>query len=60
LNPDPGCYHRRRVRIDLVLSTNRTYRAAVARGRPFASYAPTALAQLAALVPAELGATVRA
>lgn len=48
------------MRIDLVLSTNQTYRDAVARGRPFASYAPTTLSLLGALVPPELGATVRA
>jgi len=47
------------MRIDLVLSTNQTFRDAVARGRPFASYAPTTLSLLAALVPPELGATVR-
>jgi radical SAM superfamily enzyme YgiQ (UPF0313 family) len=47
------------LKIDLVLSTNRSWRRAVARGKPYRSYAPTTLAQLAALVPPELGATVR-
>jgi radical SAM superfamily enzyme YgiQ (UPF0313 family) len=47
------------VRIDLVLSTNAGWRRAVARGKPYTSYAPTTLATLAALVPPDLHAEVR-
>jgi radical SAM superfamily enzyme YgiQ (UPF0313 family) len=46
------------VKIALVLSTNRTYRDAVERGRPYSSYAPTTLIRLASLVPPELHAAV--
>lgn len=47
------------MKIDLVLSTSRSYRNAVERGRPYRSYAPLTLTQLAALVPEELDARVR-
>jgi radical SAM superfamily enzyme YgiQ (UPF0313 family) len=47
------------LKIGLVLSTNASYRRAVARGRPYRSWAPATLAVLAALVPAELKAYVR-
>jgi radical SAM superfamily enzyme YgiQ (UPF0313 family) len=47
------------MKIDLVLSTSQSYRHAVERGRPYRPYAPLTLAQLAALVPEELDATVR-
>ncbi len=46
------------MRIDLVLSTNESYRAAAALGRPYRSYAPLTLSLLAALVPEELDADV--
>ena len=45
--------------IELVLSTSQGYRDAVERGHPYRPYAPLTLAQLAALVPEELRATVR-
>jgi len=48
-----------RLKIGLVLSTNAGYRRAVARGRPYSSWAPATLAVLAALVPTELKAEVR-
>jgi radical SAM superfamily enzyme YgiQ (UPF0313 family) len=47
------------LKIGLVLSTNASYRRAVARGRPYSSWAPATLAVLAALVPTELKAEVR-
>jgi radical SAM superfamily enzyme YgiQ (UPF0313 family) len=47
------------MRIALVLSTNRSYRDAVDRGKAYSSYAPTTLIQLASLVPPELHAEVR-
>jgi len=47
------------LKIGLVLSTNASYRRAVARGRPYRSWAPSTLAVLAALVPTELKADVR-
>lgn len=47
------------LKIGLFLSTNASYRRAVARGRPYSSYAPATLAVLAALVPTELKAEVR-
>ena len=47
------------LKIGLVLSTNASYRRAVARGRSYSSWAPATLAVLAALVPAELKAEVR-
>jgi radical SAM superfamily enzyme YgiQ (UPF0313 family) len=47
------------LKIGLILSTNASYRRAVARGRPYRSWAPATLAVLASLMPAELKAEVR-
>lgn len=47
------------MKICLIQSAGRDYRAAAERGKPHASYAPTTLIHLAALIPAELEAEVR-
>jgi radical SAM superfamily enzyme YgiQ (UPF0313 family) len=47
------------MKICLILSAGRDFRAAAERGKPYASYAPTTIIHLAALIPAGLEAEVR-